>query len=131
MKQIVTYIGYAMAVWGVVTTIWLLSAKNTRKEYDVSDLKKDVTELKNNMVTKHDMQDLRDSLQRFVLRSERVDKKIADNYNSLRRSYVTYLKDNTSKIDNLIKYLNGIEFELNVPRPDSTDFKMIIKKKVQ
>lgn len=120
-----------MAVWGVITTIWILSAKNTRKEYDVSDLKKDVTELKNNMVTKDNMQDLRDSVYSFVLRSERRDKRIVDNYNALRRSYVTYLKDNTSKIDNLIKYLNGIEFELNIPNRDTSDFKIVIKKKVQ
>ena len=129
MKQIVQYIGYVMAVWGIAVTIWTLSARNTDKKYDVLDIKKEVATLKQGMITKTEIADIMDSI---VV--ERLEPIIAGQ-NALRSSYIRFVKDvytNKGKpltFDDFVKYMDGIEFELKIPKVDTMDFKIKITKK--
>ena len=129
MKQIVQYIGYVMAVWGVAVTIWTLSAKNTDKKYDVLDIKEEVVTLKQGMITKTEIANMLDSI--VVERLEPV----INGQNALRSSYVNFVKDvyiskgKPLTFDDFVKHMDGIEFELKTPKIDTMDFKIKIRKK--
>ena len=118
-----------MAVWGVAVTIWTLSAKNADKKYEVADVKKQLTELQQDMITKNDIANVVDSI--IVVRL----KPVMTAQNALRTSYVQFVKDvytNKGKsltFDDFVKYMDGIEFELKTPKIDTMDFKIKIRKK--
>jgi hypothetical protein len=129
MKQIATYIGYVMGILGFAGIIWTYASKSADKQYEVADVKKQLTELQQNMITKNDIANVVDSI--VVVRL----KPIMNAQNALRTSYVQFVKDvytNKGKsltFDDFVKYMDGIEFELKTPRVDTMDFQIKIRKK--
>ena len=120
MKSIMTYIGYVMGILGFAGVVWTYATRTADSRYDVITLKNDVIELNNKMVTKNDFKVLRDTLLQYIAQSESTDKTIIASHNALQRSWKQYLKDNTINLEDFIKYMNGIEFEL---RYDSMNYK--------
>jgi hypothetical protein len=129
MKQIAIYIGYVMGILGFAGIIWTYASKSADKQYEVADVKKQLTELQQNMITKNDIANVVDSI--VVVRL----KPIMNAQNALRTSYVQFVKDvytNKGKsltFDDFVKYMDGIEFELKTPKVDTMNFKIKIMKK--
>lgn len=119
MKQLSTYIGYIVGILGFASIIWTASGKSAEKDYNVADLKKDVTTIQTTMATKKDFEALTFSVNDYALKSRNTDSMIVKNYNSLSTSWKSYVKNHTRDYDSLLKYFQGIEFELIIPnRPD-------------
>lgn len=126
--QVVTWVTGTLALWGAVLTIWSLAKGSAAKEYSVKDLEKDVAELKQDRVTIKDFKILQDTIYKYNIRSEKRDADIIKSHNALQKSWKLYLRDNATQLDDWIKYMNGIEFELIIPRPGETDLRMRIDK---
>jgi len=134
MKTIVTYISYAMSVWAVLTTVWILAAKSTGKDFDVSNLKSDVEGIKKEMITKYEIKDLIDSIGFYNYRMEKKMSEIIRGQNALRNSYTNYLKrDKTLTLDDFTQFMNGIEWIISPNEDkriiDTNNFKIKIRKK--
>jgi len=107
MKTIVTYVSYAMSVWAVLTTVWILAAKNT-------SLKNDVEVIKKEMITKYEIKDLTDSIGFYNYRMEQKMSEVIRGQNALRNSYTNYLKrDKTLTLDDFTQFMNGIEWGIS------------------
>ena len=134
MKTIVTYISYAMSVWAVLTTVWILAAKSTGKDFDVSNLKSDVEGIKKEMITKYEIKDLTDSIGFYNYRMEKKMSEVIRGQNALRNSYTNYLKrDKTLTLDDFTQFMNGIEWIISPNEDrriiDTNNFKIKIRKK--
>ena len=134
MKTIVTYISYAMSVWAVLTTVWILAAKNTGKDFDVSNLKNDVEGIKKEMITKYEIKALTDSIGFYNYRMEQKMSEVIRGQNALRNSYTNYLKrDKTLTLDDFTQFMNGVEWVIspneNKRIIDTNNFKIKIRKK--
>ena len=134
MKTIVTYISYAMSVWAVLTTVWILAAKSTGKDFDVSNLKSDVEGIKKEMITKYEIKDLIDSIGFYNYRMEQKMSEVIRGQNALRNSYTNYLKrDKTLTLDDFTQFMNGIEWVISPNEDkrtiDTNNFKIKIRKK--
>ena len=134
MKTIVTYISYAMSVWAVLTTVWILAAKNTGKDFDVSNLKNDVEGIKKEMITKYEIKDLTDSIGFYNYRMEQKMSEVIRGQNALRNSYANYLKrDKTLTLNDFTQFMNGIEWIISPNEDkriiDTNNFKIKIRKK--
>jgi hypothetical protein len=124
VKQFVQYISYIVGILGFAGIVWTYAAKSTEKDYDVRDLRKDVLELKHVVATKQDLMNLRDTVNGFIYRSENTDKIMVGRLNDIRRNWSQYIKDNTNQLDEFIRYMNGIEFELKMPVRDTVKIKI-------
>lgn len=124
LKQIFQYISYFMVILGFAGVVWTYAARSTEKNYDVRDIRNDLSELKQTVATKRDVCDLRDTITNYIYRSEKTDMAIMNGHNALRRSWSQYIKDNTNQIDEFIRYMNGIEFELKMPVRDTVKIKI-------
>jgi ABC-type tungstate transport system permease subunit len=132
LKQIVQYISYAMSVWAVLTTVWILSAKNAGKDYNVANLKNDVAKIQTEMITKYEMKIFTDSISYYNYRMEQKLNTLVKSNNNLRNSYVNYLKrDKTLKLEDFLKFMNGIEWVVSPLNNDVKvdSFKIKINKK--
>lgn len=128
MKQIVQYIGYFMAVAGCVAFIWQKAIITEQRRDKATHTEQKIANIEKNMVTKTNIAEIVDSI--FVVRLDTVIR----NQNALRNSYVAFIRDRyvgknaPLTFDDFEKYMNGIEFELKIPKPDSADFKIKIRK---
>lgn len=132
MENIKTYIGYIMGILGFAGVVWTYASKSAGKDYDVNALKKDVIELKADMVTKYDMKTLTDSIGLYNYRMEKKINEVIRGQNYLRASYVKYIKTTVKDRDYFIELLNGIEWVVSPIEDksmDSLNFQIKIRKK--
>jgi hypothetical protein len=132
MKVIMSYIGYIMGILGFAGVVWTYATKSANKDYDVKSLRMDVTEFRQEMVTKDDIKLLTDSLNQYNARIEVKMNEVIKGQNSLRRSYVAYIKSAVKDRDYFIELMNGIEWVVSPiedKRTDTLDFKIKIRKK--
>jgi hypothetical protein len=133
MENIKSYIGYIMGILGFAGVIWTYASKSASKDFNVANLKSKVESIENNMVTKSDLKVLTDSLRLYNYRMEQKVNTLVQSNNNLRNSYVNYLKrDKTLKLEDFLKFMNGIEWVVSPiedKRIDSIDFQIKIKKK--
>lgn len=120
MKQLSAYIGYIVGILGFAGIIWTYASKSADNRYSVTDLKKDVVEIQNNMATKQDFQ-------AFIIQSQKTDSSIIRSHNALQQSWKMYVKSHTRDYDSLMKYFQGIEFEIVIP--GKPEYKIKIEKK--
>jgi hypothetical protein len=132
MKQIATYIGYVMGILGFAGVIWTYASKSANKDFNIANLKDKVENIEKNMVTKNDLKILTDSIGLYNYRMEQKVNALIKSNNNLRNSYVNYLKrDKTLKLDDFLKFMNGIEWVVSPiedKKIDSMDFKIKINK---
>jgi len=126
MKQLSTYIGYIMGLAGFAGLIWTYASKSVEKDYNVADLKKDVVRIETNMATKSDMNQLRDTFNVFIIKSKETNQIVIGKVNAMQISWKMFLKDNVHNFDTLMRYLQGIEFEIVMT--DRPDVKMRIEQ---
>jgi len=127
-----SYIGYIMGILGFAGVVWTYATKSANKDYDVKSLRMDVTEFRQEMVTKDDIKLLTDSLNQYNARIEVKMNEVIKGQNSLRRSYVAYIKSAVKDRDYFIELMNGIEWVVSPiedKRTDTLDFKIKIRKK--
>jgi hypothetical protein len=127
-EKIVDYIKNMMLVISFGTAIWAMSAKSTSTKVQVDDLKEDISDIKENMLTNTTLINFQDSMFAAVAVMKTDIITVTKSQNALRNSYVRWAKDHTKEYDELMKYLQVIEFELVVPKVDSTDLKIKIRK---
>ena len=115
-----------MSVWAVLTTVWILAAKNT-------SLKNDVEVIKKEMITKYEIKALTDSIGFYNYRMEQKMSEVIRGQNALRNSYTNYLKrDKTLTLDDFTQFMNGIEWVISPnedEKIDTNNFKIKIRKK--
>jgi len=132
METIKTYIGYIVGILGFAGIIWTYATKNAGKEYSVASLKADVEKIKMEMITKSELNVLTDSIGLYNVRIEQKMNEVIKGQNSLRRSYVSYIKSTVKDREYFIELMNGIEWVVSPiedKRIDSTNFKIKIRKK--
>ena len=112
LKQIGQYISYIMGILGFAGIVWTYATRHADTDYNVNDIRKDLSALKETVATKRDVADLRDTIMNFITRSEKKDMAIINNLNAQRRSWTAWLRDNVKKIDDWVRYMDGLEFEL-------------------
>jgi hypothetical protein len=131
MKTIASYIGYVMAVWGVVMTIWTLATKNTDKKYNVIDIQKDVLELKADVASLNEKADTAviyyTKIQRAQNAQEYLIEGVVVNQNILKSSFVKHLEMD-KRYTELVTFLQGYQFDLQKAVSDSVQFKILINK---
>ena len=128
IEKVTDYIKNIMLVISFGTAVWAMSAKSTSTKVQVDDLKEDVLSIKENMLTNTTLINFQDSIFAAVTVMKTDIITVTKSQNALRNSYVRWAKDHTKEYDELMKYLQGIEFELVVPKVDSTDLKIKIRK---
>jgi hypothetical protein len=128
IEKVTDYIKNIMLVISFGTAVWAMSAKSTSTKVQVDDLKEDILSIKENMLTNTTLINFQDSIFAAVTVMKTDIITVTKNQNALRNSYVRWAKDHTKEYDELMKYLQGIEFELVVPKVDSTDLKIKIRK---
>jgi len=121
------YWGYFTTVLAIGSFIWALGVKSERKNIEGVNVRKDVLEIKE--IQKTQGQKL-DSIYDIVDKLRKKQNELINNQNALRESYVKHLTDDKSlKLDDFLKYMNGLEFQITpidgAPKPD---FKIGIKK---
>lgn len=105
-----TYWGYFMTFTAVVTFIWTLGVKSERKTLDNAAIKKDLTELKQEVKKI-------DTLIIIVSNIQEKQNQIIESQNAMRDSYVLFLaNDKTLSKKDFIEYMEGLEFRLK-PEP--------------
>jgi hypothetical protein len=107
--NIAKYIGYIMGIIGFAAVIWTWAAKSTAKDYDVSALKNDMTELKTDAITKEDIKVLTDSLSFYNAVMEQKMNEVINAQNALRRSYIKYIKSAVPNRDKYLELMKGVE----------------------
>lgn len=127
-EKVFDYIKNIMLVISFGTAVWTMAAKSTSTKVQVDDLKEDVLSIKENMLTNTTLINFQDSMFAAVAVMKTDIITVTKSQNALRNSYVRWAKDHTKEYDELMKYLQGIEFELVVPKVDSTDLKIKIRK---
>jgi hypothetical protein len=131
MKEIMSYIGYIMGVLGFAGVVWTMATKTANKDYNVANLKADVTAMKDKMATKDDLKILKDSIFIYTVRVEQKVNEVTKGQNALRRNFVEYIKrDKTLKLDDFLKFMNGIEWVIQPVenKSDTGDVKIKIRK---
>jgi len=128
IEKVTDYIKNIMLVISFGTAVWAMSAKSTSTKVQVDDLKEDILSIKENMLTNTTLINFQDSIFAAVTVMKTDIITVTKSQNALRNSYVRWAKDHTKEYDELMKYLQGIEFELVVPKVDSTDLKIKIRK---
>lgn len=122
MKAVIQYIGYFMAVVGVVTVIWRIAVSFQKSEALNDHNASDIIEIRDEMVTRTDWHVLTDSLYVHNVRMSQSMNEIKTGLNNLRNSYVSYLRsDKGLTKDDFLRYMEGIEFELK-KKPDNSTF---------
>jgi hypothetical protein len=132
MERIIKYISYVLSVWSVITTVWILSAKNTDKKYDVKDIR-------DNMVTKEEFRELKRTIDDYIFSSIKKDNELITGYNKLKDSYALLVANSYEKkfkpmtFDEFKTYMNGIQWVVSPIEDkrmnDTIDFKIKIRKK--
>ena len=113
MKIIIQYIGYFMAVVGMVTVIWRVAISFQKAEDRDSLTTQEICEIKEDMVKHTDWKIFVDSIYYHNFRMEEKMNDIKKGLNALRSSYVQYLRNDESLTkDDFLQYMEGIEFEL-------------------
>lgn len=122
MKPLAQYISYFMAIVGAVTVIWRV-AVSFQKSEDRDDIAtQELTEIKQEMITKNEWSIFTDSIYYHNVRMERKMDDIKTGLNALRSSYVLHLRnDKTLTKDAFLQYMEGIEFELK-KKPDNSSW---------
>lgn len=121
MKSIIQYIGYFMAVVGVVTVIWRIAVSFQKSESRDDVTTQELTEIKQEMITKTEWSVFTDSIYYHNVRIENKMEDIKTGLNALRGSYVLHLRnDKNLTKDDFLKYMEGIEFELKKKSDNST-----------
>jgi len=132
MEQLKTYIGYITFILGFAGIIWTYASKSAGKEYSMANLKADVEKIQDAMITKSELNILTDSIGLYNYRMEQKMNEVIKGQNSLRRSYVTFIKSAVKDRDYFIELMNGIEWVVSPiedKRIDSIDFQIKIRKK--
>ncbi len=131
MKQIATYIGYVMAVWGVVVTIWALATKYADRQYDVLSVKESVIELKEEVqISTEKIDTLMHQYSRIKeIQNSQVSvmQEIVRNQNILKSSFVRHLEMD-DRYEELVKFLQGYQFDLQKAMSDSVQFNILINR---
>lgn len=72
MTKLGSYISYIVGIIGFAGIIWTWASSSAQKDFDVIDLKKEVTEIKTNMATKNSIKTVADSLRinNIIIRNE-------------------------------------------------------------
>ena len=113
MKIIIQYIGYFMAVVGMVTVIWRVAISFQKAEDRDSLTTQEICEIKEDMVKHTDWKIFVDSIYYHNFRMGEKMNDIKKGLNALRSSYVQYLRNDGSLTkDDFLQYMEGIEFEL-------------------
>jgi len=129
MKQLMGYIVYIMGILGFAGVIWTYATKSAGKDYDIAELKEDIEVIQECMITQDEFREIKDSIYLYNYRVEDKLNDIINSQNALRRSYVSYLKHDSSLTkEDFIELMNGIEWVITPPRVDSSDFKIKIRK---
>lgn len=129
VNKIIQYIGYFMAVAGVVAFIWQKAIITEQRRDKVTHVEQKVANIERSMITKENVAQVVDSV--FAAKLVPYIKDM----NALRNSYVAFVKDRyigankPLTFDDFVKYMNGIEFELKMPIYDTVKIK--ITKKVK
>jgi hypothetical protein len=129
MKQLMGYIGYIMGILGFAGVIWTYATKSAGKDYDIAELKEDIEVIQECMITQDEFRGIKDSIYLYNYRVEDKLNDIINSQNALRRSYVSYLKHDSSLTkEDFIELMNGIEWIITPPKVDSANFKIKIRK---
>ena len=113
MKQLSTYIGYIMAIVGFATIIWRVAVSFQKTEDRTGIIEKKIDRIERGQITKSQIVYIVDSLLQPVV----------ENQNAWGKSYVYHLRrDSTLKLDDFIKIMGGMEFELVQPEPVKSVF---------
>jgi uncharacterized protein (UPF0179 family) len=129
MKQLMGYIGYIMGILGFAGVVWTYATKSAGKDYDIAELKEDIETIQECMISQNEFREIKDSIDLYNYRVEGKLNELIQSQNALRRSYISYLKHDSSLTkDDFIELMNGIEWIITPPRVDSSDFKIKIRK---
>ena len=116
MKVVVQYIGYFMAILGALTVVWRIAISFQKGEDRDSHTNEEIIEIREDMITRYEWKTFTDSIYVHNYRMRNSMEEIKTGLNSLRTSYVSYIKDQSSQnaltVDQFIRYMDGVEFEL-------------------
>jgi hypothetical protein len=116
MKVVVQYIGYFMAILGALTVVWRIAISFQKGEDRDSHTTQEIIEIREDMITRYEWKTFTDSIYVHNHRMRNSMEEIKTGLNSLRTSYVSYIKDQSSQnaltVDQFIRYMDGVEFEL-------------------
>ena len=132
MENIKTYIGYIMGILGFAGIIWTYASKSASKDFSVANLKTKIESIEGKVVTKTDLKVLTDSIGLYNYRMEKKMNEVIKGQNSLRSSYVKFIKTTVKDREYFIELMNGIEWIVSPvedKRNDSIDFQIKIRKK--
>lgn len=124
-------ISYIVGVLGFAGMVWTYASKSAGKDYSVANLKVDVAKIQTEMITKNELKVFADSISLYNYRMEQKLNTLVKSNNNLRNSYVNYLKrDKTLKLEDFLKFMNGIEWVVSPIEDKRIDsFKIKINKK--
>jgi len=130
MMKIKEIVGYVMTVYSFAFTIWVLSNKQATKGLEFGELVKKVETIQETMLTTKDIEPVIDSIAKIQLDV----RKVTFSQNALRNSYVAFVKrayteNKPLTFEEFVQYMQGIEFQLNIPKIDTSSFKISIRKK--
>jgi len=119
--------GYFSTLLAVGSFIWTLGVKSERKIFEKVNIKENIVEVQK--VQKQQSEQL-DSIYAIIDKLRIKQSQIIDNQNSLRQSYVNYVSNDKSlKLNDFLKYMDGLEFEIApIEGAAKPDFKIGIKK---
>lgn len=113
IKQLSIYIGYAMAIIGFAGIVWRVAVSFQKTEDRTGIIEKKIDKIERSLITKLDVSRVVDSLLQPVIA----------NQDAWGKSYVYHLRrDSTLKLDDFIKIMGGLEFELVQPEPVKSVF---------
>ena len=132
MKTVATYIGYFMAVVGVVTLIWRTAVSFQKDEQRDTEIEKRLVRIEEKMVTKSNLCFSIDSLGEVMTdglgQSVEATAELVKSQNAMRRSFLRFVRRDSLQLEEFLEVMEGLEFELQVPRIDTTDLKIKIRK---
>jgi len=113
MKIFLQYIGYLMAIVGFATVVWRVAVSFQKTEDRTGIIEKKIDRIERMQITKSDVAGIVDSLLKPVI----------ENQDAWGKSYIYHLRrDSSLKLDDFIRILEGVKFELVQPEPVKSVF---------
>jgi len=113
MKLFLQYIGYLMAIVGFATVVWRVAVSFQKTEDRTGIIEKKIDRIERTQITKSDVAGIVDSLLKPVI----------ENQDAWGKSYIYHLRrDSSLKLDDFIRILEGVKFELVQPEPVKSVF---------
>jgi len=131
MKQISTNIGYIVGIIGFAGVIWTMAMKTANKDFNVSNLKKEVVEVSQSVDR------IEQKVDSATLHYKKIDEKqndllyligdVRDNQEILKTSFAKHLRAD-KRYEELVQFLESYKFNIKEVKEDTLQYNIQVKK---